>query len=303
MDTNQLRCFTSVARLLNFTEAAKQNYVTQPAFSRTIKELEKSLGVNLLYRTKHAVVLTNEGKEFLRYAEEALQNEHEMRVRLNSIVQGYSGSISVALLPDLTNEFIACTSEFNSRFPSIQYNVFRYSGREFESHLQGRDYDFYFATTPTFAKAHSFNYIETHDEHYVLAVHKSIAPKIDPDDVSTFERYSFASISRDIGPIFFDSIMAFCKSINYSPKMMSYFNSAEAMILAAEAGFGITIITETCAHYAKTENVVLIPLHTEMTAFKHAIGWYSDSVRTTSEKYLDVIRSIYPESEFPLHKT
>lgn len=302
MDTNQLRCFISVAKLLNFTEAAKLNYVTQPALSRTIKELEKSLGVTLLYRTKHTVVLTDEGREFLKYAEETLQNERDMRMRFNSIAHGSSGTISIAMLPDVTDEFIACTSEFNSRFPSIQYNVFRYSGAEFETHLQSRDNDFYFATSASFAKAHSFNYIETHDEHYILAAHKSIVSKIDPCDVSTFERYSFAFISRNIGPIYCDSLMAFCQSINFSPKVMSYFNSAEATILAVEAGLGITIITGTCAHYAKTENVVLIPFHPEIPAFRHAIGWYSNSVRTTSEKYIDVIRSIYPESEFPLHK-
>lgn len=44
MDISQLKCFISVARTLNFSEAARRNYVSQSTVSRYIIDLEKNLG-------------------------------------------------------------------------------------------------------------------------------------------------------------------------------------------------------------------------------------------------------------------
>ena len=44
MDINQLNCFISVAQTLNFSEAARRNYVSQSTVSRYIGELEKEFG-------------------------------------------------------------------------------------------------------------------------------------------------------------------------------------------------------------------------------------------------------------------
>ena len=49
-------------------KAAEQLYVSQPSLTSAVKELEKELGVTLLYRSGRGVTLTNDGMEFLMYA-------------------------------------------------------------------------------------------------------------------------------------------------------------------------------------------------------------------------------------------
>ena len=44
MDINQLNCFISVAQTLNFSEAARRNYVSQSSVSRYIGDLEQEFG-------------------------------------------------------------------------------------------------------------------------------------------------------------------------------------------------------------------------------------------------------------------
>ena len=61
MTFKQLQYFMSVARSLNFTEAAEEQYVSQPALSRGIASLEQELGVALLERNHHSVSLTPAG--------------------------------------------------------------------------------------------------------------------------------------------------------------------------------------------------------------------------------------------------
>lgn len=60
-----LYCFTVVAKYPNYTEAAENLHMTQPALSKIVKTLEKNLGVNLFYRYTRKVELTEAGRLFL----------------------------------------------------------------------------------------------------------------------------------------------------------------------------------------------------------------------------------------------
>src|ERR1700761_6436171 len=59
--TRQLRYFLAVAESGSFRHAARQLYVTQPALSRSIKQLEASLGVRLFERSTRGTELTGAG--------------------------------------------------------------------------------------------------------------------------------------------------------------------------------------------------------------------------------------------------
>ena len=60
----QLECYYALAQSLNFTQTASQQYITQPALSRSISSLEKELGIKLVNRTTHTVSLTPAGRVF-----------------------------------------------------------------------------------------------------------------------------------------------------------------------------------------------------------------------------------------------
>lgn len=82
MNTTQLECFMSVANFLNFSRAAEQLRITQPAVSHQINTLEDELGVKLFYRTSKRVRLTQAGLLFSQYAREILSLTRMSRVRL-----------------------------------------------------------------------------------------------------------------------------------------------------------------------------------------------------------------------------
>ena len=69
MNTTQLECFLAVANYLNFSRAAEQLRMTQPAVSHQINALEDELGVKLFHRTSKRVRLTEEGTLFLHDAQ------------------------------------------------------------------------------------------------------------------------------------------------------------------------------------------------------------------------------------------
>ena len=72
VELRQLRYFVETASRLSFRQAADRLYVTQPAISRQISELERELGVALLVRDTRHVALTPAGEVLLERARHIL---------------------------------------------------------------------------------------------------------------------------------------------------------------------------------------------------------------------------------------
>ncbi|WP_433527074.1 LysR family transcriptional regulator [Nocardia pseudovaccinii] len=72
IELRHLRAFAAVAQRRSFTHAAEALFITQPALSRTVAQLETLLQVQLLDRSSRHVELTSAGREFQQHAERAL---------------------------------------------------------------------------------------------------------------------------------------------------------------------------------------------------------------------------------------
>lgn len=88
--TRDLRYFVAVAEHLHFTRAAETLYVTQPAMSKQVASLERSLGAALFVRRSWGVSLTPAGDALLPYAREIL----ELGAQAEKSVQQAASSVS-----------------------------------------------------------------------------------------------------------------------------------------------------------------------------------------------------------------
>ncbi len=82
LNTTQLECFLAVANHLNFSRAAQELHITQPAVSHQINTLEAELEVKLFHRTSKSVRLTLAGHQFSQYAREILKLTGLSRARM-----------------------------------------------------------------------------------------------------------------------------------------------------------------------------------------------------------------------------
>ncbi|MCR5747364.1 MAG: LysR family transcriptional regulator [Lachnospiraceae bacterium] len=71
MNISQIRYILEVANSSSIREAATKLFISQPALSASIKELEEELGILIFERTNKGISLTNEGREFVTYAKKA----------------------------------------------------------------------------------------------------------------------------------------------------------------------------------------------------------------------------------------
>jgi DNA-binding transcriptional LysR family regulator len=74
VELRHLRAFAAVAGARSFSRAAGQLFITQPALTRTIRQLESLLGTDLVNRATHPISLTPAGEEFLPYASRILNH-------------------------------------------------------------------------------------------------------------------------------------------------------------------------------------------------------------------------------------
>lgn len=97
MELRQLQYFTAVAETLNFSRAAEILYISQPALSQQIADLERELGVLLLQRSKRAVSLTPAGALLLQEAKKLLYQSEKLAPLIRSQEQAHSSDQELVL--------------------------------------------------------------------------------------------------------------------------------------------------------------------------------------------------------------
>lgn len=117
-----LRSFEVAGRLLSFTQAAEELFVSQAAISRQIRELEATLGHPLFERRHRAVVLTPDGEDLLRVLTECFD-------RIDSSLSAIAAraavaSVTVSVEPTFaTLWMVPNLIEFRSLHPDIEVRI------------------------------------------------------------------------------------------------------------------------------------------------------------------------------------
>ena len=124
MELRHLRYFVAVAEALNFTKAATRLRLAQPALSRQVSDLEEELGVDLLKRTSHGVLLTAEGKMFLEDAYVMLKHADESVARVRALARGETGELQVGFVAPLDLHVLPhALAEFQKTTPGVSVKL------------------------------------------------------------------------------------------------------------------------------------------------------------------------------------
>ena len=122
----QLQYFCAVTRLHSITKAAAELYVTQPAISSAIKELEKEFSINLFNRTKNHLTLTKEGELFYQKAVVLLEQYNNTLEQLYDLGQ-CKATVKIGIPPLLSTIFFPqLITDFKELYPDISFELFEY---------------------------------------------------------------------------------------------------------------------------------------------------------------------------------
>lgn len=166
MTLQQLRYAVTIADMKSMNKAASELFVSQPALSNTIHDLEEELGIEIFLRTNRGIVVTTEGEEFLSYArqmvelqqmvEEKYMDAPEHRKKFSVSMQHYSFAVEafiklardfsldeyeLAVHETKTGEVIENVKNFRSELGIIYRNSFNH--KVLQKVLEGNDLSFH----------------------------------------------------------------------------------------------------------------------------------------------------------------
>jgi DNA-binding transcriptional LysR family regulator len=106
MELHQVRYFLSVSRSLNFTRAAEQCNVTQPALTKAIQKLEQELGGELIHRERQLTQLTDLGKLVLPMLQNMIAAADAARLHAREFQRKEIAPLKIGLTPCVSARLI-----------------------------------------------------------------------------------------------------------------------------------------------------------------------------------------------------
>jgi len=124
MADRRLQVFYTVARQMSFTKAAEQLFMTQPAVTFQVKQLEEHFNARLFERSHGRVTLTPAGELVLSYAERILGLSEELDKRVGELTGAVSGPLLLGCSMTIA-EFILprVLGEFKASYPQVQTHM------------------------------------------------------------------------------------------------------------------------------------------------------------------------------------
>jgi DNA-binding transcriptional LysR family regulator len=142
MEMQQVRYFIAVAKTLNFTRAAEECNVTQPALTRAIKQLEFELGGDLIRREGRNTHLTDLGNKMLPILRQCHEAALAARMLAQAVSKGDLSTLTIAVARSLDTALVmGPLQELYPAFPGLQIKLKRGTGSEICAMLKSGEVD------------------------------------------------------------------------------------------------------------------------------------------------------------------
>jgi DNA-binding transcriptional LysR family regulator len=119
----QLKVFEAVATHLSFTKAADELYLSQPAVSMQIKQLEESAGLPLFEKLGKKIFLTDAGRELHHYGHNIFRELEEMEEVLESLKGLTRGRLDIAVASTVNYFAPRALGIFSRQYPGIKLSL------------------------------------------------------------------------------------------------------------------------------------------------------------------------------------
>ncbi len=241
MNIYQVKNVLMLAEKLNFTRAAAELNIVQPALSRQIKQIEEEIGAILFKRDKRNVKLTPAGAYFVKEAGKLVTMAERMAKRAAHIHNGQAGEISIGfthsvmqtILPDILKTV-------KEEIPGIKTILREMNNRDQYLALQQNELDIGFATNPMVPL--NLNSKVLHIDNFVILLpQEHPVHKDNYKDFSVFAKEEFIFPTVSDGPNYVHILESICVDAGFTPKVVHETDSASTSFRLVEAGLGISL--------------------------------------------------------------
>jgi DNA-binding transcriptional LysR family regulator len=266
MADRRLQVFHAVAKQMSFTKAAETLFMTQPAVTFQIKQLEEHFNTRLFERGHGRIALTPAGEIVLEYAERILALSSELETRLREMTGRLSGPLLIGASTTIA-EFLLprVLGEFKSQHPEVQPKLVVANSEAIENRVAEHTLDIGLIEAPSHLPS-LLTQMCCEDELQVivspahpLAKAKTVTPK---------QLIAYPYVSRESGSGTREFTDLYFRKAGVNPTDLSVvmeLGSPEALKGVVGTGLGFAILSKaTVAKEQKLGELVAVPLNPKL---------------------------------------
>ena len=136
MSDFRLKVFQSVAKNLSFTKASQELFVSQPAITKHIQELESTYQARLFDRQGSKISLTEAGKLLLEHCGRILEDYKRLEYEMHLLHNEYTGELRLGASTTIAQYVLPPLLASIKKFPQVNLSLMNSNSREIEAALQ-----------------------------------------------------------------------------------------------------------------------------------------------------------------------
>jgi LysR family transcriptional regulator, benzoate and cis,cis-muconate-responsive activator of ben and cat genes len=290
MELRHLNYFVAVAEELNFSRAALRLYISQPALSRQIKNLEDELSVVLFLRQSDGLKLTDAGTIFLEKAKDILARSDVAVQTVKAYSINTDEPLVIGYIPTILESFLGETlHKFSLAYPQVPIRFHEMPPSEQVRVLRNRKIDIAFMGNPPDELEEEFTVKSVKQvpiysllqETHPLAHHCSI-------DLREVACEKFIGMSEETFPGRNDRIRDTCHKAGFTPNLHLFADSHASMIALVAAGQGVAVMPKE-AEALPHPKVVFMPLHYPIYYARSTAVWRKETPTKSLDKFLKIL--------------
>jgi DNA-binding transcriptional LysR family regulator len=290
VELKHLTSFVAVAERLSFVRAANHLNLSQPALTLQIKNLEEELGVQLFWRNRRTVKLTNVGNIFLGEAKATLARARQAADRAQKAARGEIGKLSIGFVSSAALEVVPrIVVDFRKRNPGVTLDLLNLRTVSQVRALLGKSIDVGFLRLPLPNK--QLNLTVIHREEFVVILPKGHRlAHIKQFGIAQLHDESFVAYGRRWAPGFFDAVVQMCVREGFHPNIVQETGEMYTAIALVAAGIGVAILPKSVV-LAQSKSIVIKSLPASAGRSEIAIATRADERSPLVRSFVSVARS------------
>lgn len=248
MNTMQIKCFLALADTLNFTKAAAQLYISQPALSRQIANMEQEINTQLFFRDQKRVRLTPAGALLAEGLEDIQTATDTLISEVQTIGMGYAGSLTIGTLEGqwMGEHFTDLCRQFMQTYPNIDLKIDQGSFSELRRQLSSGEIDIAVTLEFDIAGQNGVVLRRLYEEQAVFAVSRKL-PLAQKENITFKELLTetLLVISPEDSRMGYDLLERDLRREGLRPNNVRRAPNRSTLMLWVEAGLGVGLINNS----------------------------------------------------------
>lgn len=292
MELRHLRYFITVAEELNFSKAALKLYTAQPSLSQQIKDLEEDVGVQLLYRTKRKVELTEEGAVFLEQARLTLAQADKAVAMARQVAQTKQQMLRIGFVPVAEMKiFPYVLPNLRVQNPELKIELFSMNNTEQLRLLKKGELDISFTRNNVHSDEIESQFVLREPLIFLLPKDHPLA-KYERIPVKALNGIDFIIPAAEQSQTLHQTILEFAKAHNVEFNIVQKADNILFNINAIGLGLGCTILPGYIAPLS-LNNTVIRPLEVELPYLDLYVNYRKNNSSLAVTKFIELLTRVF----------